>query len=65
MSVKITKAMLLAILMFGTSMVMFSPAVDAQAAVAYSIAFTDGQVNLDIENDVNYFSYVEILDTNR
>ncbi len=64
MSVKITKAMLLAILMFGTSMVMFSPAVDAQAAVAYSISFTDGQVNLDVRPGASGVGCTEMLVSN-
>ena len=64
MSVKITKAMLLAILMFGTSMVMFSPAADAQAAVAYSISFTDGQVNLDVRPGASGVGCTEMVVSN-
>ena len=48
MATKISKAVLLATLMLGTAMVMFSPPAEAQAAVAYSIAFTNGQVTLDV-----------------
>ena len=47
MATKISKALLLAMLMLGTSLVMFTPPADAQAAVAYSISFTNGQVQLD------------------
>ena len=48
MATKISKALLLAMLMLGTSLVMFTPPADAQAAVAYSISFTNGQVKLDV-----------------
>ena len=42
MTTKITKAVLLAALVFGTTLLMFTPPAQAQAAVAYSISFTDG-----------------------
>ena len=48
MATKISKAVLLATLMLGTALVMFSPPAEAQAAVAYSISFTNGQVTRDV-----------------
>ena len=42
MATRISKAVLLATLMLGTALVMFSPPAEAQAAVAYSISFTNG-----------------------
>ena len=38
MATRISKAVLLATLMLGTALVMFSPPAEAQAAVAYSIS---------------------------
>ena len=46
MATKISKALLLAMLMLGTSLVMFAPPADAQAAVAYSISFTNVCVSI-------------------
>ena len=64
MSAKITKAILLATLVFGTSMVMLSPTADAQAAVAYSVSFTDGQVNLDVRPGASGVGCTEMVISN-
>tara|TARA_B100000586_G_scaffold249679_1_gene207736 strand:- start:896 stop:1768 length:873 start_codon:yes stop_codon:yes gene_type:complete len=64
MSAKITKAILLATLIFGTSMVMLSPTADAQAAVAYSVSFTDGQVNLDVRPGASGVGCTEMVISN-
>ena len=64
MSAKIGKAVLLATLIFGTSMVMFSPTADAQAAVAYSVSFTDGQVNLDVRPGASGVGCTEMVVSN-
>ena len=64
MSAKITKAILLATLVFGTSMVMLSPTADAQAAVAYSVSFTDGQVNLDVRPGASGVGCTEMVVSN-
>jgi hypothetical protein len=64
MSAKIVKAVLLATLIFGTSMVMFSPTADAQAAVAYSVSFTDGQVNLDVRPGASGVGCTEMVVSN-
>ncbi len=64
MSTKITRAMLLATLILGTTMIMFSPPANAQAAVAYSIAFTDGQVNLDVRPGASGVGCTEMIVSN-
>jgi len=64
MSTKITRAMLLATLILGTAMIMFSPPANAQAAVAYSIAFTDGQVNLDVRPGASGVGCTEMVVSN-
>ena len=64
MSAKITKAILLATLVFGTSMVMLIPTADAQAAVAYSVSFTDGQVNLDVRPGASGVGCTEMVVSN-
>jgi len=61
MSTKITRAMLLATLILGTTMIMFSPPANAQAAVAYTIAFTDGQVNLDVRPGASGVGCTEMI----
>ena len=53
------------ILVVALFLVGLTPTATSQAAVAYSIAFTEGQIHLDVKNNVNFFSYVEIQDTNR
>ena len=64
MSAKIMKAILLATLVFGTSMVMLIPTADAQAAVAYSVSFTDGQVNLDVRPGASGVGCTEMVVSN-
>ena len=64
MSTKITRAMLLATLILGTAMIMFSPPANAQTAVAYSIAFTDGQVNLDVRPGASGVGCTEMVVSN-
>ena len=64
MSIKITKAVLLATLMLGTSLLMFSPSANAQAAVAYSISFTNGQVNLDVRPGASGVGCTEMVVSN-
>ena len=64
MSIKITKAVLLATLMLGTSLLMFSPSANAQAAVAYSISFTNGQVNLDVRPGASGVGCTEMIVSN-
>jgi|TARA_B100001750_G_C15504326_1_gene599362 hypothetical protein len=56
--------MLLATLILGTTMIMFSPPANAQAAVAYSIAFTDGQVNLDVRPGASGVGCTEMIVSN-
>jgi hypothetical protein len=56
--------MLLATLILGTAMIMFSPPANAQAAVAYSIAFTDGQVNLDVRPGASGVGCTEMVVSN-
>ena len=53
--------MLLATLILGTTMIMFSPPANAQAAVAYTIAFTDGQVNLDVRAGASGVGCTEMI----
>ena len=64
MATKISKAVLLATLMLGTAMVMFSPPAEAQAAVAYSIAFTNGQVTLDVRPGASGVGCTEMVVSN-
>ena len=61
MKTKISKALLLATLMLGTSLLMFMPAADAQAAVAYSVSFTNGQVTLDVRPGASGIGCTEML----
>ena len=61
MATKISKALLLAMLMLGTSLVMFTPPADAQAAVAYSISFTNGQVQLDVRPGASGIGCTEMV----
>ena len=64
MTTKISKAVLLATLMLGTTLVMFSPPAEAQAAVAYSIAFTNGQVTLDVRPGASGVGCTEMVISN-
>ena len=64
MTTKISKAVILATLMLGTTLLMFTPAAEAQAVVAYSISFTDGQVNLDVRPGASGVGYTEMLVSN-
>ena len=64
MTTKISKALLLALLMLGTSLVMFTPPADAQAAVAYSISFTNGQVQLDVRPGASGIGCTEMVISN-
>ena len=64
MATKISKAVLLATLMLGTALVMFSPPAEAQAAVAYSISFTNGQVTLDVRPGASGVGCTEMVVTN-
>lgn len=64
MSTKISKAILLATLMLGTTLVMFSPPAEAQAAVAYSVAFTNGQVTLDVRPGASGVGCTEMVISN-
>ena len=64
MTTKISKAVVLATLMLGTTLVMFSPPAEAQAAVAYSIAFTNGQVTLDVRPGASGVGCTEMVKSN-
>ena len=64
MTTKISNALLLAMLMLGTSLVMFTPPADAQAAVAYSISFTNGQVQLDVRPGASGIGCTEMVISN-
>ena len=64
MATKISKALLLAMLMLGTSLVMFTPPADAQATVAYSISFTNGQVQLDVRPGASGIGCTEMVISN-
>ena len=64
MTTKISKAVMLATLMLGTTLLMFTPTADAQAVVAYSISFTDGQVNLDVRPGASGVGCTEMLVSN-
>ena len=64
MTTKISKAVILATLMLGTTLLMFTPAAEAQAVVAYSISFTDGQVNLDVRPGASGVGCTEMVISN-
>ena len=64
MKTKISKAMMLATLVLGTTLLMFTPAAEAQAVVAYSISFTDGQVNLDVRPGASGVGCTEMVVSN-
>jgi len=64
MTTKISKAVILATLMLGTTLLMFTPAAEAQAVVAYSISFTDGQVNLDVRPGASGVGCTEMVVSN-
>jgi len=64
MTTKISKAVILATLMLGTTLLMFTPVAEAQAVVAYSISFTDGQVNLDVRPGASGVGCTEMLVSN-
>ena len=64
MTTKISKAVILATLMLGTTLLMFTPTADAQAVVAYSISFNDGQVNLDVRPGASGVGCTEMLVSN-
>ena len=64
MKTKISKAMMLASLMLGTTLLMFTPAAEAQAVVAYSISFTNGQVNLDVRPGASGVGCTEMVVSN-
>ena len=64
MTTKISKAVILATLILGTTLLMFTPTADAQAVVAYSISFTDGQVNLDVRPGASGVGCTEMLVSN-
>jgi len=50
--------------MLGTTLLMFTPAAEAQAVVAYSISFTDGQVNLDVRPGASGVGCTEMVVSN-
>ena len=50
--------------MLGTTLVMFSPPAEAQAAVAYSVAFTNGQVTLDVRPGASGVGCTEMVISN-
>ena len=64
MTTKISKAVILATLMLGTTLLMFTPTADAQAVVAYSVGFTDGQVKLDVRPGASGVGCTEMLINN-
>ena len=64
MTTKISKAVILATLMLGTTLLMFTPAAEAQAVVAYSISFTDGQVNLAVRPAASGVGCTEMVVSN-
>ena len=64
MTTKISKAVILATLVLGTTLLMFTPAAEAQAVVAYSISFTDGQVNLDVRPGASGVGCTEMVVSN-
>ncbi len=64
MTTKISKAVILATLMLGTTLLMFTPTADAQAVVAYSVSFTDGTVYLDVRPGASGVGCTEMLISN-
>ncbi|MFL2944590.1 MAG: choice-of-anchor T family protein, partial [Candidatus Poseidoniales archaeon] len=64
MKTKISKALLLATLILGTTLLMFTPAAEAQAAVAYSVSFTNGQVTLDVRPGASGIGCTEMVVSN-
>ena len=64
MTTKISKAVMLATLMLGTTLLMFTPVAEAQAVVAYSISFTNGQVNLDVRPGASGVGCTEMVVSN-
>lgn len=64
MKTKISKAMMLATLVLGTTLLIFTPAAEAQAVVAYSISFTNGQVNLDVRPGASGVGCTEMVVSN-
>ena len=64
MATKISKAILLATLMLATSLLMFTPSSEAQAAVAYSVSFTNGQVQLDVRPGASGIGCTEMVVSN-
>ena len=50
--------------MLGTTLLMFTPAAEAQAVVAYSISFTNGQVNLDVRPGASGVGCTEMVVSN-
>ena len=64
MTTKISKAVILATLMLGTTLLMFTPTADAQAVVAYSVSFTDGTIYLDVRPGASGVGCTEMLINN-
>lgn len=64
MTTKISKAVILATLILGTTLLMFTPTADAQAVVAYSVSFTDGTVYLDVRPGASGVGCTEMLISN-
>ncbi len=64
MTTKISKAVILATLMLGTTLLMFTPTADAQAVVAYSVSFTDGTVYLDVRPGASGVGCTEMIISN-
>ena len=64
MTTKISKAAILATLMLGTTLLMFTPTADAQAVVAYSVSFTDGTVYLDVRPGASGVGCTEMVINN-
>ena len=64
MTTKISKAVILATLMLGTTLLMFTPTADAQAVVAYSVSFTDGTVYLDVRPGASGVGCTEMVISN-
>ena len=64
MATKISKALLIATLMLATSLLMFTPSSEAQAAVAYSVSFTNGQVQLDVRPGASGIGCTEMVVSN-
>ena len=64
MTTKISKAVILATLILGTTLLMFTPTADAQAVVAYSVSFTDGTVYLDVRPGASGVGCTEMVINN-